>query len=477
MKKIVSFIFISILALTLVACKKEEVPSVGIDLKGQEFVIMVDKQISTDPRLNTYAGMFKNEKERAILAAEEKYNTKIVFKDYPSNAPWGGARERFIINLKEDGVSDAHVYQIASPSVGTLAAAEAILPLDDLIETYGAKGYWNEKKVFGQVFGKTYMYDDVYTYSDDGLYYNSTFLGNILGKERALEPTEKYLAGEWDWAAFEALVIEINERISHTGDTPQYVMGGRSYNWAYPMVGANGAVLVDSNFDSKLDSAPVTETLDFLARLNNIPGMWIDNAPLENASQPEFTAGNVVFHNGQSWHLTASNKWGNANFDIDFVPYPKGPNVTENGAEYVVTHVYGKSSYAISSVYSKENVPAGYENTMIYDEIIFQIWNDLQVFPEIDPNTNQMKTDIYEDEFTNKVLMANYANDISIDAHLDIFSKARPDYFYSLAEAQGHVEGSYMLLLQDAIQNNKVREVIVALNREVQTKLDEKFKK
>ena len=67
----------------------------------------------------------------------------------------------------------------------------------------------------------------------------------------------------------------------------------------------------------------------------------------------------LYFQDGESWHISASNKWGNANFDIDYVPFPVGPNVLSDMSNYRSLTVGGKSTYAISSQFSKANIPAG----------------------------------------------------------------------------------------------------------------------
>ncbi|VEU79767.1 ABC transporter substrate-binding protein [Haploplasma axanthum] len=486
MKKILVLMLLAVAGLGLAACGKKPDDGGGtggddnkIDLKGENFVIMVNTASTSDPRLETYEKLFREEKIAKITEVEKKYNVKVVYENYPSNASWGGARERWIVEQSKVGVSPAHVFEVASTSVATLAVNDAILPLDNLIETYGAKGYWPEKLVFGEVLGKHYLYDDSYPMTDDGLYYNSDLIARVLGEERRLEPTKKWLAGEWTWAEFEKLARELKTYLDHTRPEaeggPQYVLGGRSYNYAYPMIGANGGVLVDSNFGTHLTSEPVLDTLNFLNRLRTTEGMWIDNAPLSNASQPEFTAGNVAFHNGSAWHINASNKWGNAKFKIDYVPWPVGPNIKEDMSNYSITHVYGKSSFAISSSYSKDRIPEGYENRMISDEVIFKIWNDLMYFPAINSETNLIDTTLISDDFYNVRLLPYYWSKDSINAHLEVFNLASPDFFYSVPEAQAHAEGSYMLSVQLAITDGNSRTVMEGIEASLKEILKERF--
>lgn len=486
MKKMLFMLLLACSLLGLAACNKTngdpkpDIPDEdAINLSGDDFVIMCDFANRCDPRQDTYERLFRNEKIAKINEVEKKYNVKVKFVNYPSNASWGGARERWIVEQSKMGSAPAHVFEVSSMSIGTLATQGAILPLDDLIELYGNKSFWPEKKAFGEILGQNYAYDDNYPLSDDGIYYNSDLLASVLGEDRRLEPTEKWLDGTWTWQAFENLAMELKGKLDHTRSAeeggPQYVLGGRTYNWAYTMIGSNGGVIVGTDFISQLNSNPVIETLAQLRRLYEVEGMWIDNSPLDNASQPEFTAGNVVFHNGQSWHIGASNKWGNAKFDIDFVPYPKGPRIKEDMSNYQVNHVYGKASFVISSSYSKANIPEGYENIMIYDEIIFKIWNDLMYFPEIDPKTGYGDLGPMKTDFNNTRLLPSYGSALSRQAHLSIFDMAYPDLFYSIPESQGHIEDSYMLKIQQAIREGEIRGVMEATHAELQAKLNERF--
>lgn len=482
MKKALYVLLLTLTIFGLAACNKTEEPNESggdINLRGDTFTIMADFADRVDPRSEKYERLFREEKIKRLNEVQEKYNVKIEYVSYPSNASWGGARERWIVEQSSMGSAPAHVYEVSSTSIGTLAVQEAILPLDHLIKEYGNEAFWPEKKLFGKVLDKHYSYDDNYVLSDDGLYYNTDLLARVLGSDRKLEPTEQWLAGEWTWDSFEKLALELKEGLDHTRSQeeggPEYVFGGRTYNWVYPMVGANGGVIVDSNFKSHLSSEPVYDTISLLGRLYQVDGMWKDDAMLNNASQPEFTAGNIAFHNGSSWHINANNKWGNADFPINFVPYPVGPNVKADMSNYAVNHVYGKSSFVISSSYSKDNVPEGYEDKMIYDEIIFQIWDDLQYFPEIDEETGYGALDPIKNDFYAVRLLNDYGDEVSREAHLSIFDLAKPDLFYSIPESQAHLEDSYMLMIQQAIREGDIRQVLKSTESELQAKLDERF--
>lgn len=441
------------------------------DLGGIDFVVMCDLAAKCDPRSEQYERLFRDEKVAKIQAVEAKYNVKVVFQNYPTNASWGGARERYIIEESALKTKAVHVYEIISTSIPNLAQQGAIVALDDYMEAYGSSKFWPEKKAYGEVKGKFYGYDDQYPIADKGLYYNVDLLARVLGENRKNEPTKLWSEGNWNWTTFEALANELKSKLDHTR-TPenggaQYVFGGRTYNWAYGFIGGNGGQLVDSQFKTYFTSQPVLDTLEYLSRLYAVTGMWIDDASLSNTSQPQFTAGNVAFQDGESWHINASNKWGSATFDIDYVPFPVGPNVGSDMSKYKLLQVGGKSTHVISSSFSKADVPAGYEDLMIHDEIIFKIWADMQYFPD-------SITDI-EDDFYNVRLLPNYASELSRTVHLNLISITKPDFFYSVIEAQAQTDQSYMIKIQQAIRQAEVRSIMTSAEAELRALYIERF--
>jgi hypothetical protein len=447
-------------------CKKDGDDN-EFDLGGIEFVIMVNNALTADPRSSTYEKMFRDEKINKITEVEEKYNIKVVYKTYPGTATWGGARERWIIEQGKDAEVPPHVFEIPSTSVAKLALEKAISPLDDYIMAYGSDKFTESKKNFGLALGNYYAYDDLYPFADEGLYYNSTLLGQVLDKNRSTEPTDLWFEGKWDWDAFKSLALELKDKLDHERSQedggPQYVLGGRTYNYIYSMVGANGVSIIDGDLDVHVNSAPFVDLVDFLNELYEVDGMWIDNAPLNNASQPEFKQGNVIFQNGQSWHIKGGNKWGGADFEINFVPWPKGPNIKEDMSNYRVSMINGTSLHVISSAYSKALIPPGYEDLMIHDETIFKIWADMQYFGE--------NIEAIEDDFYNVVLLPSYPTEKSREAHLDVFRLAYPDYFYTLDNAKYEDEYSYMITLQSAVRFGEVRAKMESLESEIKANL------
>lgn len=417
------------------------------DFMQQEFIIMVDQPSSVDPRDAGYQKLFKAEKAALIEKVEKKYNLKVVFKQYPSNASWGGARERYIIENSSAGTPKAHIYQVPSYSIGTLAVNEAISPLTSYVELYGAKGYWEESKAFGTVMGELYSYQDEYPLADEGIYYNMDLLERYLGDGEL--PSKLWLEGKWTWDKFEEICKSLNEKLPDDC----YVIGGMTYNWSYQMLGANGVHVVNTDLKSELASQAGIDTISYLNRLFNSVRWDVETPVASNATSKYMATGQVAFHNGQSYWIFQDNKWGTKDFEIGFVPYPIGPNVkdTTNLTDYYINDVYGKTQYCISSSYSKALIPDGYENSMLHDEIIFKIWSELQYFPEIDGSTGYCDTSEYIEEYEINRLLKYYGSETAVEAHKSVIQKSYPDYFYSLDEAKSQADGGYMFEIQSAI--------------------------
>jgi hypothetical protein len=438
------------------------------NMMGQDFIIMVNKASTADPRSESYNGSWKSQKVALINEVETKYNVKVVYKTYPADAVWGGGRERFITTNSVNNTPQAHVYEMPSYSIAVLAEGGAILPLDALIEKYGNEGYWPEKAAFGTVLGKQYGYDDGYPLVGQGIFYNIDLLERFLGTGKGTLPSDLWMAGEWDWEAFETICNQLLPGVSGLNIEDAAVIGGRPYNWAYLMLGANGVHVVSSDLKSELATQPGIDTLTFLNELVSVPGMWeYESAALSNATCPQFKAGNIAFHNGEPYWLNDATKWLGYTFKMGFVPYPVGPNTQGDLSNYYINEVYGKTSYLVSSSYSLDLVPPGYENIAFHEETIFRIWSDMQYFPEIDLETGYVSTTEIVEEwvFTTLELYYSDANDyVSIEAHKEIMFKGYPDYFYSLYWARSQdATKSFMLEIQTAILSGAIRDEMIDL--------------
>lgn len=128
-------------------------------------------------------------------------------------------------------------------------------------------------------------------------------------------------------------------------------------------------------------------------------------------------------------------------------------------------------------MYYKIRIKPGYENSTLHDEIIFKIWNELQVWPELDTKTGKLGTEDYIDEYIDERLVKYYGSESSVDCHRTIISKSYPDYFYSLDEAKAQTEGSYMLALNACVKNeeNDIRASLINIASLVEAAFIQKY--
>jgi hypothetical protein len=459
MKKVFMFVFLSICLVLLAGCRKNPDPDPTeeekIDLQGMEFVIMVDTPARQDPRTDQYERLYQAEKAQKIADVEAKYNVKVVYKAYPSSAPWGTGREKWVINQNVAGDTSVHIYEFNSTSIPILAQAGAISKLTGYIDKYINKetNYFPEKEGYTKFKGDIYGYDDLLNLAEHGIYYNIDLLGQILGEENNDLPSRLWLNNEWNWEKFEEMITQIKQWTDAQTDS-YYALGGAPYNWAYQFAGANGLALVDNSFQLHLTDSKLTETLEFLANIKALgtatKPIWAISQDLSNTCVPEFAQGNVVFHDGESWYLTMSNRWlktdTSCNFDIGFVPFPSGPNTVSDLSNYYVSGFSGQATYVISSAFDKSKIPAGYENLMIHDETIFRIWADLQYFS---PNGRQS----FANKFINGRAELYYGSDSSIEAHRSVLNKLYPEYWYYMDGTDAQTIDGCMLKIKSAIDN------------------------
>ncbi|MCK4552440.1 MAG: hypothetical protein KAU02_05920, partial [Tenericutes bacterium] len=321
---------------------------------------------------------------------------------------------------------------------------------------------------FGTVLGKQYAYDDSYPLAGQGIFYNISLLEELLGEGMGTLPSDLWLEGEWDWDAFTTISNQLLPGISAKDIEGAAVIGGRPYNWAYQMLGANGVHVVTMDLKSELSTQVAIDTLLYMHTLVDTVGMWeYTSASLSNATAPQFKAGNIAFHNGEPYWIYDSTKWLGYEFEMGFVPYPVGPNIESDLSNYYINEVYGKTSYVVSSSYSLDKVEPGYENIAFHEETIFRIWADLQYFPEIDSSTGYVSTDEIVEEWSFNTLELYYSpesDNASLEAHKSVMFKGYPDYFYSLYYARSQDETkSFMLDIQASIISGNVRDGMIDL--------------
>ncbi|PKK86386.1 MAG: hypothetical protein CVV63_04420, partial [Tenericutes bacterium HGW-Tenericutes-8] len=175
--------------------------------------IMHGAPYEVDPFHADFSGTKQKDRQDQQRAVEAQYNVKVVYKAYPANAPWGPDRVQAIIQSSVSNNHLADIYWTTSDWTQALATNEAIVPVDDYMDTFGANIHESYKKV-GTYKDELWAFNEGNLTVDVGLYYNTNLVSS-LGVEN---PTDLYLAGEWNWTRFQTWATQVKTAMSGQGD-------------------------------------------------------------------------------------------------------------------------------------------------------------------------------------------------------------------------------------------------------------------
>ena len=444
-----------------------------INLRGEDFIIISNAPETGDPRKEAYTGINKEEKIAAIDYVQEKYNCNVVYKGYASNATWGTARDNWIIENSIAGTPAGHVFEISTSSVAILADNNAILPLDDYIAKFNMDDkYLKECRDYGSFLGQTYTYTDRIPFNDNIIFYNYDLLKE-LGYSDDEMPANLWNKGEWNWTKFKQMVKDLNGKFA---DSDKVALTGRTYNYAMQLINANGGVMLSSDLEVGINSPESIEAIEYVAELYHIgDNDWKDDAPFEDTCDVHFKNGKSVFQDGQTWYALNGSKLLNVDFDLDIVPFPyndkNGTVDYEEAMEYYANiTVWGAATYVISSGYDISKIPAGYEDMFLHGELIFQIWNDLQYFSDLEDCKYSYIATNYEPA---------YAHEASVTAHESIMDAKhhRLDLLYSLGEVANHYAEGITAGIENGVKAGKseIRAKTTELEARMKASVDELF--
>ena len=353
--------------------------------------IMTGAPYEIDPFHESYSGqqqLLKQQKQRAV---EAKYNVQIVYEMYPANAPWGPDRVTAIVQSSVSGQHLADVYIISSDWIQALSNGDAIVSIDDYMETHGAHIHPSYQDI-GSYRGQQYGFSTGNLTVANGLYYNADLVASL----GVANPTQLFLDGEWTWSRMDTWATQVQTAMNALGDD-YYALGGVPAIYAYSMIALNGGSLINAAAERvAFHLPPALQTYEYLNSLFE-KGVF-EIAPQYDAGSPAWQTGKVALHPGSFWFLTAPNRWGNLAFEIGFVPFPVSDTFT---GDYV-SPISGVSLYTLAS-----------GMTPAREELVFQVWSELQVW----------KTDAeLRDEFE-LILMTRFDQQLYVDAYLEIYDK------------------------------------------------------
>lgn len=392
-----------------------------------------------DPFHADYSGLEQLERQELQRAVEARLNVEINYKSYPPSAAWGPFRVSAIIQSSVSGEHLSDIYWSVSTWTQELADNDAIVPVDQYMSTHGANidqsyieiGSYKDH-VYGFGAGKLSI--------TDGLYYNADLVYN-LGVQN---PTDLYLAGNWNWSTFEAWATSVQTALGSQED--MYALGGMMSYYAENMIPLNGGSLINGTTGRiSFAQSPALDTYEFLSSLFD-KGLFELN-PQYDAGSPEWQTGKVAMYPGSLWFVNADNRWGTLAFELGFVPYPSADDFT---GEY-------KSPISSEAVFS---IASGM--TAEREELVFQVWNELQGW-----KTDEEAAADFENILLTKFDSYNY-----VEAYLAVYDKVYLELINSIG-ISAYSQDGWIRNINIALKDGSARTIVDQIKPIYQTALDD----
>lgn len=419
---------------------QELIDGACVDIEPEIITIMHGAVHEIDPYHEAYSGTEQLEKQELQDLIEETLNVVINYEEYPPSAAWGPNRVNAIIQSSVSGDHLSDIYWITSDWVQQLAEGDAIVDITSYLVEHGSDIDDSYLEV-GSYQGGKYGFEVGNVQIGRGLYYNADLIDS-LGVDN---PTELYLAGEWNWAEFEIWSTEVQTQLSAQGDD-MFALGGMLSDYAMSMIPLNGGSLVSAasgrvSFAQK----PALDTYDYLNNLYN-KGLFELN-PQYDAGSPEWMAGKVAMYPGSLWFVNASNRWGGLPFELGFVPYPVADDFT---GEYV-SPVSGVALMSVASGMSAER-----------EELVFQVWNELQLW-----KTDEELATAFE-----LTLLTKFDDDLYVEAYLEIYDKTYLDLINAIGIG-AYGEYGWVSNINGGIREGTARTVVDEIKPIYESALDD----
>ena len=250
-----------------------------------------------------------------LEALMKKHNFKVEY----IAIDYGEYQEKIVASLTAGQPLGDIVRVGKAYAIPALVKRDLLWPVDE---------YTKNDKVFNQKVtyefslyeGRGYGFSEVLKNMSTGMYYNRT-----LEKRLGLKPLQEYVDSDtWTWETFIKVSKEANQDTNNDGKLDTWGLATGSF--LEQALAANATDLIDGR-KQNLENSKVIETFNFISRLytEGVP------RPTEGGDWTEprhfFVQGNTLMYAGADWEANGL-KNDMANYDVGFLPFPKGPSAT-----------------------------------------------------------------------------------------------------------------------------------------------------
>ncbi|WP_062049524.1 ABC transporter substrate-binding protein [Bacillus sp. JCM 19034] len=283
---------------------------------------------------------------------EEKYNIKIEYVEVTYDEKVSTLTNSILAN---DPFAD--LVSLSSAQAASLVKEDYLIPVNDFADLNDI-AVPEIPQELGTIDDQFYMIGSTVNISG-GLFYNKT----MFEQAGLPDPQELQESGEWTWDA----MLEAAQELT-SGE--QYGMSADHNALPLFLIASNDEDILDiPNLEVQIDSQKSMEALEFMAALYNEHRVIKPNEG-DNYEDPKryFAEGLTGMVIGYSWEMEGR---ADLPFDWGYVYFPKGPQADD----YTVP---------VNS-YEGLTIPIGVEDP----EIVYQIWEDLQVWEILEDERNE----------------------------------------------------------------------------------------
>ncbi|GAF66606.1 ABC transporter substrate-binding protein [Bacillus sp. TS-2] len=289
-------------------------------------------------------------------------------------------------------------------TVPTLVQQDLLWPIDE---------YTQNENVFNQaVTNDLYTFEGRgYGFTEDrsnivqGIFYNRTLL-NELGMKSLQDYVDE---DNWNWDTFIDVALEANQDTNNDGTVDTWGIANSGMLERF-LASNNTSLTVDDQ--QNLDDPATVEALNMVSRMVSEQV----SRPTEGGDWTEpsqfFRQGNTLMYSGALYEFNGF-QTDMPEYDLGFVPFPKGPSVTEY--------------YTYEALFQALTIPKSVENP----EQLMYIWEKINDIDSIYDYPGQAS---YESNFTNEEDIENarlVTNNLLV---LDHFTYPNLDYYALEAE-------------------------------------------
>lgn len=254
------------------------------------------------------------QKKANLEALMEKHNFKVEY----ITLDFGEYRDKAVASLMAGEPIGEFLRMGKKYMIPSLVKQDLFWPIDEYTKN---SNVFNQKitNEFSQFEGRGYGFNDQGNLIT-GIYYNRTLM-NSLG----LKPIQEYVNEDnWTWETFIQVAKEANRDTDNDGRLDTWGLANRGF--LSQALASNETDLV-VNGEHNLDDPKVIEALTFISRLA------VENVarPSEGGDWTEprtfFIQGNTLMYAGAGYEAGGL-KEEMSDYDVGFVPFPKGPHAT-----------------------------------------------------------------------------------------------------------------------------------------------------